>query len=372
LTHARDCPWEAPLGRQSIIPLVRLLAAHAMRATCAVILGLLACLPGTNGLRDVPKGYCHDCEVTCFEDCVFKFDREVVTPDVTGSDRLSREDTRVEAQMKKTMYGVVLNQNGTKAASKATGNAKLTKLASSYSSCLKQDKCPCSHDAKGKGKGSSFLAAAGSAKKCKVSKRPCALGCVNKTLDQTPALAQTAARVEPGPKDDADDAAIPWSIRVHPVQINTFATGRQDLEQCYKSCLAATCGCDDAPGMEAIDDQYVAIKVNDMSKDPVIDTLPMWQYKHADIVDCGKGMQGKKVVEGLYVDLAGGPEGWVEVCSDDFFTGQGTPADIGKKNCANPKALLAGCMWDNIRGSCVYGLKKLFKCYARYMDDNKL
>merc|ERR1719473_677283 len=70
--------------------------------------------------------------------------------------------------------------------------------------------------------------------------------------------------------------------------------GRQDLEQCFRSCLAATCGCDDAPGMEGIDDQYKAIKTNDMSKDPVLDTLPMWQYKNADIVDCGKGMQGKK------------------------------------------------------------------------------
>jgi hypothetical protein len=340
-----------------------------MRATCAVILSLLACSLCADGLQDVPKGYCHDCEVTCFEDCAFKFDREIVTPDVTGTDRLSRQDTRVEAQMKKTRYGVVLNQNGTKAASKATGSAKLPKLASSYSSCLKQDKCPCSKDAKGKG--SSFLAAAGSAKKCKASKRPCALGCVNKTLDQAPALAQTAARVEPGPKD-LDDAAIPWSIHVHPVQINTFSTGRQGIEQCFKSCLAATCGCEDAPGMEAIDDQYVAIKKNDESKDPVVDTPPMYQYKNADIVDCGKGMQGKKITEGLYVDLLGGPEGWVEVCSDEFFTKQGTPADIGQKNCANSKALLAGCIWDDVRGSCVYGLKKLFKCYARYMDDNKL
>jgi len=340
-----------------------------MRATSAVMLGLLACSLGADGLRDVPKGYCHDCEVTCFEDCAFKFDREIVTPDVTGTDRLSREDTRVEAQMKKTRYGVVLNQNGTKAASKATGSAKLPKLASSYSSCLKHDKCPCSKDAKGKG--SSFLAAADSAKKCKAGKRPCALGCVNKTLDQAPALAQTGARVEPGPKDP-DDAAIPWSIHVHPVQINTFSTGRQGIEQCFRSCLAATCGCEDAPGMEAIDDQYVAIKKNDESKDPVVDTPPMYQYKNADIVDCGKGMQGKKITEGLYVDLLGGPEGWVEVCSDEFFTKQGTPADIGQKNCANSKALLAGCIWDDVRGSCVYGLKKLFKCYARYMDDNKL
>jgi len=340
-----------------------------MCAIYTVILGLLGCSLGANGHRDVPKGYCHDCEVTCFEDCAMKFDREIVTPDVTGTDRLSRGDTRVEAQMKKTMYGVVLNQNGKKTAPRIAGDAKLGKLTKSYSSCLKQDKCPCSHDANGKD--SSFLSASGSTRKCKVGKMPCAVGCVNKTLDQAPALAQTSARVAPGPKD-LDDAAIPWSVHVHPVAINSFSTGRQDLEQCFRSCLAATCGCIDAPGMEGIDDQYKAIKTNDEAKDPVEDTPPMWQYRNADIVDCGKGMQGKKITEGLYVDLRGGPEGWVEVCSDEFFTQQGTPADIGKKNCANTKALLAGCIWDDIRGSCVYGLKKLFTCHVRYMDDDKL
>jgi len=341
-----------------------------MRAACAVIVGLVACPIGADALRDVPKGYCHDCEVTCFEDCALKYDREIIVPDATGKDRLSRAETRVEAKMKKNMYGVVLSQNGTGAVSKGANNATLLKLASSYKSCLKQDRCPCSHDVKGRG--SSFLGtAASSTKRCKAGKRPCALGCVNKTLDAPLALAQTTVRVEPGPKDP-DDAAIPWSINVHPVKINTFATGRQNLEQCFKSCLAATCGCDDAPGMEGIDDLHGAIKKNDEAKDPVEDSPPAYQYKHADIVDCGKGMQGNKITKGLYADLAGGPEGWVEVCSDEFFTAQGTPADIGKKNCANKKALLAGCLWDETKGSCVYGLKKLIHCYTRYMDDDKL
>merc|ERR1719375_119850 len=76
-----------------------------------------------------------------------------------------------------------------------------------------------------------------------------------------------------------------------------FATGRQNLERCFKSCLAATCGCDDAPGMEAIDDLNGAIKANDMAKDPVDDSPPQWQYKKAEIVDCGKGMHGKKITK---------------------------------------------------------------------------
>jgi len=341
-----------------------------MSTACLVVLGLAACSIGADALRDVPKGYCHDCEVTCFEDCALKYDREIIQPDLTGTDRLSRKDTRVEAKMKKNMYGIVLNQNSTGAVQKSSSAAALLKLTGSYKSCLKHDRCPCSHDEAGKG--SSFLSiAAGSTKRCKAGKRPCALGCVNKTLDASLALTQTGARVAPGP-NDPDDAAIPWSINVHPVKINTFSTGRQGLEMCFKSCLAATCGCDDAPGMEGIDDLHGAIKKNDEAKDPVEDSPPMYQYKAADIVDCGKGMQGNKVTKGLYADLAGGPEGWVEVCSDEFFTAQGTPADIGKKNCGNKKALLAGCLWDEVKGACVYGLKKLIHCYTRYMDDDKL
>merc|ERR1719486_1570958 len=84
-------------------------------------------------------------------------------------------------------------------------------------------------------KQASFLATAAGQKKCKISERPCATGCVSKTLDAPPSLVQEG--VNPGPSDP-DDAAIPWSINVHPVKINTFATGRQNLERCYKSCLA--------------------------------------------------------------------------------------------------------------------------------------
>merc|ERR1719515_284635 len=129
---------------------------------------------------------------------------------------------------------------------------------------------------------------------------------------------------------------------------------------------------DDAPGMAAIDDLNSAIKANDEAKDPVDDSSPSWQYKKAEIVDCGKGMQGNKITKDLYCDLGGGPQGWVEVCSDEFFNAMGTPADIGKKNCGNKKALLAGCLWDEGKGECVYGLKKMVRCFTRYKDDAHL
>ena len=57
--------------------------------------------------------------------------------------------------------------------------------------------------------------------------RPCAVGCVNQTLNAPPALLQEG--VSPGPSDP-DDAAIPWSIDSHPVKINTFATDLQHLK----------------------------------------------------------------------------------------------------------------------------------------------
>jgi len=311
---------------------------------------LLALAAHAGAVRDVPKGYCHDCEVTCFEDCVLKFDREIIVPDVTDSKRLSRKDTAVEAHMKKKLHGVVLSQNAT-----------ASTLTDAYGSCLVKDQCPCPHD----DKKTSFLGASTGKAMCAVGAKGCAVGCVNKTLD-APSLLQEA--VKPGPSDP-DDAAIPWSINIHPVKINTFATGRQNLEQCFKSCLAATCGCDDAPGMQAIDDLNGAIKQNDMAKDPVEDTHPMWQYKPADIVDCGKGMAGKKITKGLYVNIGGHHK---EVCQDEFFEAMGSAADAGKKNCASSKAKLAGCLWDETKEACVYGLKKTMRCDSRYKDDDKL
>merc|ERR1719428_2517425 len=104
----------------------------------AMRLALLALAAGslTAAVRDVPKGYCHDCEVTCFEDCVVKFDREIIQPDLTDKERLSRKDTAVEAHMKKKLHGVVLSQNATASA-----------LKDAFGSCLKEEKCPCPRDA---------------------------------------------------------------------------------------------------------------------------------------------------------------------------------------------------------------------------------
>jgi len=110
-----------------------------------------------------------------------------------------------------------------------------------------------------------------------------------------------------------------------------------------------------------------AIEANDEAKHPVVDTQPMWQYRHTPIEECGKGMQGKKIVKGLYAQVVGGPEGWFEVCSDEFFGAIGTAVDVGLRDCANSTSLLAGCLWDVNRNDCVYGLRKTVPCYQRYL-----
>lgn len=50
-------------------------------ATLALLLSASA-IASVAALRDVPLGMCLDCEVTCFEDCVLKFDREIMQPDM--------------------------------------------------------------------------------------------------------------------------------------------------------------------------------------------------------------------------------------------------------------------------------------------------
>merc|ERR1719164_166319 len=112
-----------------------------MAAAHVALLILAVGAASSAALRDLPKGYCHDCEVTCFEDCVVKFDREIIQPDLTDKKRLSRKDTAVEAHMKKKLHGVVLSQNATPAVDSSA-------LKDSYSACLATEQCPCAHDSK--------------------------------------------------------------------------------------------------------------------------------------------------------------------------------------------------------------------------------
>merc|ERR1719281_360918 len=76
----------------------------------AVLCVVLAAASDAAVLRDVPLGECYDCEVTCFEDCALKYDREVLQMDF------------LQLPGKKN---------------------HTTELTEQYGKCLQEDKCPC-------------------------------------------------------------------------------------------------------------------------------------------------------------------------------------------------------------------------------------
>merc|ERR1719387_1130835 len=94
------------------------------------------------------------------------------------------------------------------------------------------------------------------------------------------------------------------------------------MDQCLKYCLAATCGCEDAPGFEK---REKTVKANTAAGTPVKDLPAAPQYKPAKIEECAKGMIGKKVAKGLYIKLGGGPMDYVEVCTPEFLSAVGAP-----------------------------------------------
>merc|ERR550537_733501 len=78
-----------------------------------MLLWLALASVSAEALRDVPVGECYDCEVTCFEDCALKYDREILQMDFI--------QVAAEPEQKN----------------------RTTELTDQYSECLKEDKCPC-------------------------------------------------------------------------------------------------------------------------------------------------------------------------------------------------------------------------------------
>lgn len=157
---------------------------------------------------------------------------------------------------------------------------------------------------------------------------------------------------------------------MHPVKIGAFSRGAQTLEQCMRSCLAATCGCSDAPGMEEIAKLEAAIKANDAAGDPVADTPPSYKFRPAFKEECG-GIEGVKVKSGLYVTSA---KGWLEICTEDFFAMMymPDPQAAGEKcNDDSEESKEYGCVWDTQKDACVWGLKPVARCSVRFMADTK-
>merc|ERR1719333_1323673 len=230
-------------------------------------------------LRDVPKGECYQCEVTCFEDCALKYDREIMQMDFL--------------QLEKGAKGK---------------NNQTQELTDAYGKCLIDDKCPC-RAAQAQAKSKALQLVDKKKGKCAVNAVPCSAKCAQKALtkqqDDKSKLALLKAFSQSVQKKD---------FPLHSVKINVFAKGGMLMDQCLKYCLAATCGCEDAPGFEKLEDTVAA------AAGKVTDTPGSPQYKPAKIEECAKGMIGKKVASGLFIKLEGGPGGMYEVCSKDFLS----------------------------------------------------
>jgi len=264
--------------------------------------------------RDVPKGECHDCEVTCFEDCALKYDREIISTDVL-------------LQLKKDKVN------------------KTVEFTNAYSKCLIDDQCPCN---KAPANSKALLQVDKKKGKCAVNAVPCASNCGQKAIGaKKPALLQ---------KD----------FPLHSVTINAFAKGAMNMDQCLKYCLAATCGCEDAPGFEKLE---ATVKANAVAGG-VKDTPASPQFKPAKITECAKGMIGKKVASGLYIKLGGGPLDYVEVCTPEFLSAVAAPEGAAEKcKSAASDDSKFGCVWSETKDTCVVGFSPILKCMTKYIND---
>merc|ERR1719421_1289583 len=112
-----------------------------------------------------------------------------------------------------------------------------------------------------------------------------------------------------------------------PVMVGSFSRIGLTLDFCFKSCLAVTCGCSDAPGFEKLDKMVDQVKNNLVAGAPVADTKPTWQYAPATLAECGKGM--KKVTNQIFIytgKSGDGDGGWVEICTQTMMNSMFGPA----------------------------------------------
>jgi hypothetical protein len=277
-------------------------------------------------LRDVPVGECHGCEVTCFEDCSLKYSREIMADDFI---QLPPKPENKTAR-KPTAIGMQLMD------------------------CLKEEECPCPKEQaklamngtakNGTAKnGTAFVQAYVQNATCAVlpeGATSCAQGCAEKVMEKAHAKLEKKKSAKVAKKQVFLEKDYP----VHSVSVGVFSRGAMNMDQCLKFCLAATCGCDKAPGLDSIDKLFDAIKQNDAAlpgeKDfshrdepatAVADTHGSYRFRPAQVEECAKGMIGKKVAKGLYIDMGGGVGGEIEICSKELMERIFGPGDHSEK-----------------------------------------
>jgi len=306
-----------------------------MAAYSAALLALLATASQAAVLRDVPLGECYQCEVTCFEDCALKYDREIIQMDLL----------QVKA---------------------ATGKKNHTEqLTEQFGDCLKEDKCPCPKEAAKEKKSLKLLAAEKKKKgKCAVGQMSCSGKCGQKVIAKDQASMTAAPKKALLQKKD---------FPLHAVKINVFAKGAMNLDTCLKYCLSATCGCDGAVGFDSPGAFAKAVKAN-AAVSGVADTPKSPKYRPAKIEECAKGMIGKKVASDLFIKIDGGPGGMYEICSMPMLKkilGPSGDFDGYTAKCKSAASddVKYGCSWDSEKGKCIVGFSPILTCQVEYFTD---
>jgi len=209
----------------------------------------------------------------------------------------------------------------------------------------------------------------------------CAQGCSKKVIER----AHVKLEAKKNTKNLKKQVFLQKDYPIHSVTVGVFSRGAMNMDQCLKFCLAATCGCDKAPGLDTIDKLFKAIKQNDAAlpgeKDfshhepatAVADTHGSYKFRPAKIEECAKGMVGKKVSKGLWIDMGGGVGGELEICSDKLMERIFGPGDHSekKKLCASTKSDDSkwGCVWNEKKGYCGVGFSPNLRCQKKFIND---
>lgn len=368
-------------------------------------------LVASSRLRDVPLGICGICEVNCFEDCVLKYDREIIQPEMSEiqvgavqrhegkplNQKVNQAKKATETEMAR------LKSKAGKKCSKKEGcqmaqscamnmHTELKALAeikqdnwAGYEK-IKEHELEDAHEFSNSGKSW----ADSSAMKVTINDMPewhapspSALAHSHVSLSAQNAT-KGSLRGNLAPAPGLNDPNDPRSyFPLHPVKLGVFDKGLINLDQCLKYCLATTCGCEGVPGME---DKSDMAKMEEEGKaaGTHFSTPPVWKYRKAKKEECGHGLGDNKVIKDLYIDFEPGVEGWFEVCSKDLFMraagadamlGLYTPekemekcdCGVNRLDCHEPKY---GCSWNHVKSRCEFKAMHNTVCYKRYHFDD--
>eukprot|EP00746_Dinoflagellata_sp_MGD_P163120 gnl/MRDRNA2_/MRDRNA2_90999_c0_seq1.p1 gnl/MRDRNA2_/MRDRNA2_90999_c0~~gnl/MRDRNA2_/MRDRNA2_90999_c0_seq1.p1 ORF type:complete len:234 (+),score=42.59 gnl/MRDRNA2_/MRDRNA2_90999_c0_seq1:82-702(+) len=206
-----------------------------MFAACALVLVIAqSCSAARAALRAVPLGECYQCEVTCFEDCSLKFDREIIADDGFLQLKENPGKNQTVSKVNQTAMHSVVNLESNHTVS----------LREEYAKCLADSQCPCRAEAK-VGKALQLMDKKKKTK-CAVGMGSCSEKCSAKVIDKDIVdLSKEEGKSQPEAKRSLLQKRSE-GFPLHPIKIGVFSKGKMTMASCMKYCLASTCGCHDA------------------------------------------------------------------------------------------------------------------------------